>query len=297
MQNWGRVLTAMVTPFDQDGNIDVDGVNRVVEHLLAHGSDALVVCGTTGESPTLSNEEKIEMFRLVKAAVGGRGGVIAGVGSNDTAHSIHLAKEAEALGVDGLLTVAPYYNRPSQEGMYLHFRAIANAVSTPVMLYNVPPRTSSNIDASTVLRLARDIENIVAVKEASGNLVQVSEIVAGAPHGFRVYSGEDALTLPLLSIGGYGVVSVSSHLVGKDMQAMHCAYLQGNTAEAARIHLKMLPVVRALFQPTTPSPAPLKAAMEMIGVPSGGLRLPLSPCNEAERAIVSRALTEYGILG
>jgi 4-hydroxy-tetrahydrodipicolinate synthase len=277
----------MATPFDADGRIDESGVQRLVDHLLENGSD---------ESPTLSHDEKLRMFRLVKDAAQGRGAVIAGTGSNDTAASVTLAREAAEIGVDGLLLVAPYYNKPPQEGMVRHFRAIAEAVDLPVMLYNVPPRTSSNIEAATVLRLAREVPNVVAVKEASGNLQQVTEIVAGAPEGFLVYSGDDLLTLPMLAVGGYGVVSVSAHLVGPDMQAMHRAFFGGEVAEAARLHSKMLPIVKALFQPTTPSPVPLKAGLEMIGVPCGPLRLPLVEANQRERDLMAQALREYGLL-
>lgn len=296
MDDWGQVLTAMVTPFDAEGRIDEVGVARLVNHLFENGSDGLIVCGTTGEAPTLSPDEKVRMFRLVKEAARGRGPVIAGSGDNETAFSIDLSREAERVGVDGLLLVAPYYNRPSQEGMYRHFKAIADAVSLPVVLYNVPPRTSVNLEATTVLRLARDVKNIVAVKEASGNLVQMSEITAGAPEGFRVYSGDDAMTLPLLAVGGAGVISVTAHLVGRDMKAMHTAFFAGDHREAARLHAKMLPIVKACFQPTTPSPAPVKAALNMLGLPAGGLRLPLVETNERETEIVRRALEGYGLL-
>src|SRR5687768_9261221 len=286
MVEWGRVITAMVTPFDSAGGIDEGGVRRLVDYLLENGSDGLVVSGTTGESPTLTVPEKLQLFQLVKNAVGGRGIVIAGTGGNDTAESVHLSREAARTGVDGLLLVTPYYNKPSQEGLYRHFRTIAESVDLPVMLYNVPPRTSVNMEAETVLRLARDVKNIVAVKEASGNLTQATEIIAGAPDGFRLYSGEDAVTLPLLSVGGYGVVSVTSHVVGRDLQAMHHAFFAGEVAEAARLHAKMMPVVKACFQPTTPSPAPVKAAVNMLGIPVGGLRLPLVEVNEKERDAV-----------
>jgi 4-hydroxy-tetrahydrodipicolinate synthase len=294
--SWGQVLTAMVTPFNANGAIDEPGVQRVVDHLLENGSDGLVVCGTTGESPTLSHDETLRMFRLVKEANQGRGVVIAGTGGNNTAATIALSKEAAETGVDALLLVAPYYSRPSQEGMYRHFRAVAEAVNLPIMLYNVPPRTSSNIEAATVLRLARDVPNIVAVKEASSNLMQVSEIIAGAPEGFKVYSGDDGIVLPMLSIGSVGVVSVTSHVVGKDLKAMHTAFFAGDYREAARLHAKMLPMVKALFQPTTPSPAPVKAAMNLLGAHCGGLRLPLVEANEKELEIVRQALKAYGLI-
>jgi 4-hydroxy-tetrahydrodipicolinate synthase len=296
MKDWGHVFTAMVTPFDADGRIDEAGVVRLANHLLENGSDGLVVCGTTGESPTLSVAEKLRMFALVKKAANGRAPIIAGTGDNETATTLELSKEADRMGVDGLLLVTPYYNKPSQEGLYRHFRTVAEAVSVPVMPYNVPGRTSVNLAAETVLRLARDVKNIVAVKEASGNLMQASEIVAGAPEGFKVYSGEDGLVLPLLSVGGFGVVSVTAHLVGRDMKAMHTAFFAGNYREAARLHAKMLPIVKACFQPTTPSPAPLKAALNMLGLPGGGLRLPLVAANEKETEIARQALAGYGLV-
>lgn len=294
--DWGRVLTAMVTPFDSEGRLALDALPPLVGHLFETGSDGLVVCGTTGESPTLNHDEKLALFERSKALAAGRGPVIAGVGSNDTAASVALARDAASIGVDGLLLVAPYYNRPSQEGMYRHFKAIAESVSIPSLLYNVPGRTASNLEAQTVLRLARDVPQIVAVKEASGNLLQATEIVAGAPEGFRLYSGEDALTLPLLSIGGHGVVSVTSHVVGREMAELHRAFFAGEHGEAARLHAFMLPVVRALFQSTTPSPVPLKAALGLLGLSMGPPRLPLVEANEREIAIVRDALRACGRL-
>lgn len=296
MSNWGQVLTAMATPFDAAGQIDEAGVARLVDYLFENGSDGLVVCGTTGESPTLSHDEKVQMFRLVKEAAKGRGPIIAGSGDNETATSIELSKDAEKVGVDGLLLITPYYNKPSQEGLYRHFKAVADAVTVPIMLYNVPPRTSVNMEAGTVIRLARDVKNIVAVKEASSNLVQVSEIIAGMPDGFSLYSGEDGIILPTLSVGGTGVVSVTSHVVGRDIKAMHTAFFAGDYKEASRLHAKMLPIVRACFQPTTPSPAPVKMALNLLGVPAGPLRLPLVEANESETEIVRRALRDYGLL-
>lgn len=294
---FGQVLTAMVTPFDADLKIDEAGVERVVEHLLANGSDGIVVCGTTGESPTLSVSEKLFLFQRVKQIVGGRGKVIAGTGGNDTAASIALTQEAARLGMDGALLVVPPYNKPSQEGMYQHFRAIAaSAPELPCMLYNVPSRTAQNLDAATTTRLAQDVPNIVATKEASGNLVQCAEIFATAPADFALYSGDDALTLPMLAVGGCGVVSVTAHLVGKDMKAMHTAFFGGDLARAAALNGKMLPIVRACFQPTTPSPAPLKAGLKLLGLEVGGLRLPLVEANEKERGIIRAALADYGLL-
>ena len=294
---FGQVLTAMVTPFDATGQISETGVANLVEHLLANGSDGIVVCGTTGESPTLSHAEKLRLFRLVKSVVGKRGTVIAGTGGNDTAASIALTQEAAETGVDGALLVVPPYNKPSQEGLYQHFKAIATSVShLPCMLYNVPPRTAQNMDSATTIRLAQDVPNVVATKEAANNLVQCAEIIAGAPSEFAVYSGDDGVTLPLLAVGGVGVVSVTAHLVGKEMKAMHTAFFAGELAEAARLNGKMLPILRACFQPTTPSPVPLKAALNLLGIAVGGVRLPLVEANAKELEIVKSALAAYGML-
>jgi len=294
---FGQVITAMATPFDNTGAIEEANVRHLVAHLLGNGSDGIVVCGTTGESPTLSHEEKLRLFRLVKEEAGSRGTVIAGTGGYDTRASIVLSQEAAEIGVDAILLVVPPYNKPSQEGLYQHFKAIAESVpQTPCILYNVPGRTAHNLDAKTTVRLARDVANIVATKEASGNLIQVAEIVGDAPNGFEVYSGDDGLTLPVLAVGGVGVVSVSAHLVGKDMKAMHTAFFAGKMGEAACLNCKMLPIVKALFQPTTPSPVPLKAALNLMGVPVGGVRLPLVEATDAEAAIVKQALAQYGLI-
>jgi len=287
----------MVTPFLSNGNLDEEGVLLVVDHLLANGSDGIVVCGTTGESPTLTTDEKIKLFSIVKKHVGDRGAVVAGTGGNDTSSSIELTREAARIGVDGALLVVPPYNKPSQEGLYQHFRTIADSCpDLKCMLYNVPGRTAQNMEAATTVRLAHDVANIVAMKEASGNLVQCAEIIAGAPVGFNLYSGDDGLTLPVLAVGGVGVVSVSAHLVGKDMKSMHTAFFSGDLIEAVRLNCKMIPVVKACFQASTPSPAPVKAGMNLLGIGVGGLRLPLVEANERERAIVKTALVEYGLL-
>ena len=295
--NFGQVLTAMVTPFTSDGKIDDVAVIRLVNHLLENGSDGIVVCGTTGESPTLSHSEKLHLFKLVKKETGSRGKVIAGTGGNDTASSVILSQEASELGMDALLLVVPPYNKPSQEGMYQHFCKIAASTpDTPCILYNVPGRTAQTLASLTTIRLSHDIENIVATKEASGDLVSAAEIIARCKPGFSVYSGDDGLALPMLSIGGVGVVSVSSHLVGKDMKRMHLDFFAGKFEDAARLNGKMTPIVRALFQPTTPSPAPLKAALNMMGIEVGGLRLPLVEADIKEKEIVRTALMEYGLL-
>lgn len=292
--SWGAVLTAMVTPFTESGELDEPAVPKLVEYLLSNGSDGLVVCGTTGEAPTLTMTEKRRMFELVKEAVKGRGAVIAGTGTNDTRDAIEMTRMATEVGVDGVLVVTPYYNKPSQEGLYRHFRSVAEATPLPVMLYNVPGRTSVNLEAATVVRLAKDVPNIVALKEAGGNMMQITDTAAAVPPGFRIYSGEDGLTLPMLALGAYGVVSVTSHLVGKDLKAMIEAFQAGDHARAFDLHARMLPIVRACFQPTTPSPVPLKAALNMLGVRVGPPRLPLVEATDREREVVRAALTGYG---
>ena len=296
MTEFGQVLTAMVTPFDNNGNVDKKAVGKLVEFLLSNGSDGLVVAGTTGESPTLTHDEKLDLFRLVKSIAGKDVPIIAGTGSNDTASTVSLSKEASETGVDGLLLVSPYYNKPSQEGLYQHFKAVADAVDLPIMLYNVPPRTAGNIESKTVLRLANDCKNVFAVKEASGNFNQVTEIAAGAPSGFLIYSGDDGIVLPMLSVGAVGVVSVSAHVVGADLKKMHQLFFAGDYSGAAKLHQQMLPVVKSLFQPTTPSPAPVKAAMNILGIDVGSVRLPLVNATPNEQEIVKNELVRYGLI-
>ncbi len=291
--NWGPVVTAMVTPFNENLEVNYDAAQALAELLVQTGSSGLVVSGTTGESPTLTHGEKITLFRKVKEAVGNRAAVLAGTSTYDTAESVRLSQEAERAGVDGLLLVAPYYSRPSQEGLYQHFKTIAHAVDLPVMIYNIPGRTGVNVEPPTLLRLA-EITNIVAVKEASGNLNQMSEICAGAPDGFLVYSGDDSLTLPLLAVGGVGVVSVASHVVGRDIRRMCEAFFAGKVQEATRLHHRMLPLFKALF--CTTNPVPVKAALNMLGANVGGVRLPLVEANDREREIIRKALRDYGLL-
>jgi 4-hydroxy-tetrahydrodipicolinate synthase len=290
---FGWVITAMVTPFTDTLEIDESGVNNVVDHLIANGSQSIVVCGTTGETPTLSHDEKLKMYSLVKKHAAGRAQVIAGVGTNNTAESIRLAKEADELGADGLLVIAPYYNRPSQDGMFQHFTAIAKAVpNQKILLYNVPPRTSSDISPETAVRSAIECPNIVGIKEASSKLDQIGEIARTAPVGFEVYSGEDAVNLPILSIGGVGIISVTSHIAGKTLHKMHEAFFAGDYTTAKELHLKTLPLTRALF--CVNSPTPTKYALHKMGViASPKVRLPLSEINEAEARIVDKALAEF----
>lgn len=289
---FGHVLTAIVTPFDATGRVDIEGAVALARHLIANGSDGIVVNGTTGESPTTTFEEKIALVKAIADAIG-KERVIAGVGGNNTAEVVHLSKFSHEAGAGGLLAVAPYYNKPSQEGLYRHFRATADATPLPVLLYNVPGRTITNIDAITTARLARDAANIVGTKEASANLAQVGEILRTTPDSFDVYSGDDATILPQLALGGAGVISVISHVVGPDIAALHRAWFAGDRAEAARLFLKTLPLARALF--IAPSPSPTKYALEYIGIPVGGVRLPLVELTEAERHSVEAALREYGV--
>jgi 4-hydroxy-tetrahydrodipicolinate synthase len=285
----------MVTPFAEDLSVDLDAAAALASHLVESGNDGIVVTGTTGESPTLSLSERADLYRVVKQTVGGRAVVIAGTGTNDTAHSIEYSRAAEKAGVDGLLLVTPYYNNPPQEALYRHFKAIAEATALPAMLYNVPSRTVRNIEAATTLRLARDVENITSVKEASGNLGQISTILAGAPEGFAVYSGDDMATLPMLAMGAVGVVSVAAHVVGPQMRAMITEFLAGEVARAAEWHQRLTPVFHALF--CTTNPIPLKAALDHLGLPGGGrLRPPLIEATEAERRQVVEALAALGVI-
>jgi len=285
----------MVTPFDADLQVDYDAAGRLAEYLLDMGSDGVVVCGTTGESPTLTKEEKTTLFRVVKEAAQGRGAVIAGTGSYNTAESIALTQAAEEIGVDGVMLVCPYYNKPPQRALIAHFRTIAEATSLPVILYNVPSRTGRNVEAATTCTLAQ-VENIVAIKEASGDLAQIAHIVSATPADFLVYSGDDAFTLPLLAVGGYGVVSVASHVAGREMKELITAFHQGNPGRAGELHRRLLPLFEVLFLPSSVNPAPVKAALNLLGHSVGGLRLPLLPLNEEETAQVRQVLESLELL-
>jgi 4-hydroxy-tetrahydrodipicolinate synthase len=272
-ESFGRVITAMVTPFREDGSVNYEVAEKLAAHLAEHGSDGLVVCGTTGESPTLTWEEEYELFQVVQKAVAGKAKVIAGTGSNSTKEAIAASQKAAKLGLDGSLQVVPYYNKPPQEGLYEHFKAIAQACpDLPIMLYNVPGRTSCNLEAETVAKLAQ-VDNIVAIKEASGNLEQACQIRRTTPSSFAIYSGDDFLTLPLLTVGGVGVVSVASHLVGEQMQQMIEAFTVGNNQLAQNIQLKLFPLFKVLF--ATTNPIPIKAALNLLDWQVGSLRPPL----------------------
>lgn len=291
MAQFGRVLTAMVTPFTEDGSgVDFDQARCLAEALVSAGSDGLVIAGTTGEAPTLSHDEKLRLFEVAVEVAHAQGAhVIAGTTNNNTAESIALSREARRLGVHGILGTVPSYNNPPQEGLYQHFKTIAAAVDLPVVLYNVPTRTARNMDAETTLRLARDVSNIVGIKEASGNLKQIGEILRGAPDRFLLWSGNDADLLPVLSLGGYGIVSVASHLVGVQLRALVRSYLEGDHPAAAELHHRLMPLVDALF--ITSSPIPLKYALNRIGMRVGPTRLPLVPIDARSKAAVDAALT------
>jgi 4-hydroxy-tetrahydrodipicolinate synthase len=286
--NFGRVSTAMVTPFDRKGNIDFNKTTQLINYLIEHGTDSLVIAGTTGESPTLTKEEKLALFRHAVKIADGRIPVIAGTGSNNTKESIDLSKKAEAIGVDAIMLVAPYYSKPSQEGMFLHFKEVADAVSLPVMLYNVPGRSAVTISPDTIIRLS-GVPNIMSVKEASGDLGAMTKIIASTADDFLVYCGDDGLTLPALSIGADGIVSVASHIIGKEMQQMAEAHLSGDTSRAAKLHQELLPLMEGLF--ATPSPGPVKTALQLKGLDVGSVRLPLIPLTEDERKSLSKLLS------
>ena len=294
--DWMRgCATALVTPFKTDGAIDEERMRALVDRQIKGGVRLLVPCGTTGESATMTEEEDARVIALTIDVARGRARVIAGAGSNSTAAAIEYSKRARDLGADAVLQVAPWYNKPTQEGLYAHFRAIAEAVpETPIMLYNVPGRTSSNIAAQTTLRLARDCENIVAIKEASGNLAQIMEILRGREANFSVLSGDDAVTLPLIALGAEGIVSVASNEIPDLMSRMCNLALDGNWTEARELHYRILPLMEVNFIES--SPGPVKAAMAMLGLLEEHFRLPLVPIQEKSRAKVREVLAELGLL-
>ena len=282
----------MVTPFDEQGQVDYEQSKKLALALVDSGSDGVVVSGTTGESPTLSREEKLQLFAEVKSALGQRGAVIAGTGSYNTAESLELTKEAERTGVDACLLVVPYYNKPTQEGLYQHFKTIAQGTSLPCILYNVPSRTVTSLSADTIIKLSH-VDNIIGVKEASGNFDQVSKIINGDKEGFIVWSGNDGDTLPILALGGYGVISVVSHLVGSQIREMIDSFVSGNIAEAASIHHRLLPLINALF--IVSNPIPVKYALNHIGFSAGKPRLPLTEPDEKSATVIKDTLRNYQI--
>ena len=290
MAEIGRLLTAMATPFDGQGRVDYGQAARLANALLDSGSDGVVVSGTTGESPTLSTEEKLCLYAEVKGAVGDRGAVIAGTGTYNTAESIELSKEAEQEGVDGVLLVVPYYNKPPQEGLYQHFKAIAQSIHIPCIVYNVTSRTSLNMAHETTIRLSQ-IDNIVGVKEAGSDMDQIARIIDGASEGFRVWSGNDNETFYIMAMGGYGVVSVASHLVGNQIKHMMGLLLEGDVERAAAEHRRLQALFKVLF--IVSNPIPVKYSLNKIGVNVGNPRLPLVPPDERSAAQIDEVLERY----
>lgn len=292
MTDFGKVLTAMATPFKADMSIDWKRVEELADFLVKNGSEGLVVHGTTGESPTLTHEEEFELYRVVKKAVGGRCKIIAGTGSNSTETTIRSSKEAEKIGVDGLMVVVPYYNKPSQEGLYQHFKKVADNSSLPIIIYNIPGRTGINMTPETTAKLSA-IRNIIGLKDAAGNLDQTSATRQLCPKEFTIWSGDDSLTLPMLSVGAVGIISVASHIAGKEISQMVGAYHSGDVKKAKELHLKLMPLFKVLF--ITSNPSPVKYALELIGQPAGKPRLPLVEPSESEKQQIKKVLQELGL--
>ena len=292
--DFGRLLTAMITPFDREGNVDYARAEQLAVHLVENGTDTIVVCGTTGESPTLSWDEEYKLFTVLQQAIAGKAKIMAGTGSNSTSEAIAATEKAAHLGLDGTLQVTPYYNKPPQEGLYAHFRAIAEAApQLPILLYNVPSRTGCKLEPETIAKLA-EIPSIIGVKEATGDLDQASQIRALTPAEFAIYSGDDSLTLPLMAVGAKGVVSVASHLVGNQLQTMMQSFAAGNVQEALRIHIQLFPLFKALF--LTSNPIPLKVALRLLGLDTGIVRSPLVSGDAELEAKLKIVLQQIGIL-
>ena len=291
---FGRLVTAMITPFDENRNLDLKRCAEFANRLVEGGTDALAVCATTGESPTVFYPQKIDVLKTVVEAVDGRAKIIANVGDNCTQDTIDFAHDVEKLGVDGLMCVVPYYNKPPQEGLYQHFKAIANSVDLPVVLYNIPSRCVVNMTAETTLRLANDVENIVAVKEASGKMDQVKEIIDNAPEGFYVYSGDDSATLDIMKLGGTGVVSTISNVATARMKEIVDLCAAGKWAEAEAANAKLLPMMDGLFETT--NPILVKEALKLVGFPVGGVRLPLIDATPEQSARLAQIMREVGVL-
>jgi len=290
--DWGRLITAMVTPLDAGLNVDYGQATRLAKRLVETGTDAILVGGTTGESPTLCENEKVRLVEAVLDAVGDRVAVLVGTGSNSTAASVTATKQAEALGASGIMLVSPYYNKPPQSGLYEHFRSVAAATRLPIMVYNIPGRTGVNITPETMARLA-EIDNIVALKEAAGSVDQAAEMVKAVKGRMRVYSGDDSLTIPMMAVGAHGVVSVASHVSGRELAEMVRAFAAGKAAKATELHLRLLPLFKALF--LTTNPIPIKAALRLQGFDVGGLRLPLVEATDEQVEAIRRAMVEAGV--
>ena len=291
MKTIGRLITAMVTPFNEQGEVNYAQAKKLALALLNSGSEGVLVVGTTGESPTLTHEEELRLFSEVKSVVG-KGTIIAGTGSNSTAEALKATKGAEKIGVDACLLVVPYYNKPTQDGLYQHFKAIAQSTSLPCILYNVPSRTVTSLSADTVIKLSQ-IDNIIGIKEASGNLDAVAKIISQTRKDFLVWSGNDGDTLPILALGGYGVISVASHLVGNQIKEMIYSFINGKTSEAADIHRRLMPLVNALF--IVSNPIPVKYALNHVGFNVGKPRLPLTEPDEKSAAVIRETLKNYKI--
>ena len=292
MKELGRLITAMVTPFNKKGEVDYAQAKKLALALLESGSEGVVLAGTTGESPTLIHEEELKLFTEIKKAIGNKGSVIAGTGSNSTAEALEFTKGAEKIGVDACLLVVPYYNKPTQEGLYQHFKTIAESTNLPCILYNVPSRTITNLAAETTIKLSR-IPNIIGVKEASGNMEQITKIISDARKGFIIWSGNDSDTLPMMALGAYGVISVASHLAGKQMSEMIYNFIKGNTKKAAEIHQHLMPLFNALF--VVSNPVPVKYALNQVGFNVGKPRLPLCEPDEKTAAIINETLKKSKI--
>lgn len=287
---FGRLITAMITPFAKDGSIDWDGVAKLATHLADHGHDAIAVNGTTGEAPTTKSSEKLEIIKVVKSTVGSRVKVLSGAGDNETSYTVEQAKRSADAGADGLLIVAPYYNKPPQAGIEAHFKAVAGATDLPIMMYDIPGRTGVEIESDTIVRLF-ELPNIVALKDAKGNLAATSDVIARC--GIPVYSGDDILNLPFLSIGAVGFVSVCGHTVGNELRAMLDAWFAGDTARALEIHQKLIPVFKGTFR--TQGAILTKAAMTLMGLPGGTTRLPLVDATPAQIATLREDLIAGGV--
>lgn len=295
MIDLGKVMTAMVSPFKADLSMDYEKAAELAKYLASHGSDALVVHGTTGESPTLTHEEEYELYRAVKKALAGtKCKIVAGTGSNSTATTIKSTREAEKIGVDAAMVVVPYYNKPSQEGLYQHYKAVAQATKLPIIIYNIPGRTGINMQPETVARIARDLKNVVGLKDAAGNPDQTKATRELIPSDFVIWSGDDALTLPMMKVGAVGIISVASHIVGKEIAEMVNAFHAGNAERAEELHNHLMPIFQVLF--ITANPTPVKAALEMVGRPAGKLRLPLIEANAAEKEQICAVLKDLELI-
>lgn len=286
----GEVITAMVTPMDENGRVDYDMAEKLAEHLISNGSDSILVVGTTGESPTLTHEEELELLSTVKRAVAGKAKVIVGAGSNSTTTAVEFTKTVTKEGADAILSVVPYYNKPSQEGIYRHFSAIAGATKLPVILYNIPSRTGINMEVATVKRLAQEFSNIVGLKQSSPDLDMVSALRRECPEDFVIYSGDDSLTLPMLSLGAYGVISVASHIYGNEIKTMIKNFKTGNVIFAKNMQMRLFPIFKKLF--IAPNPVPIKAALFHKGIINDFVRLPLVKLNDVQRAELVKTLDE-----